>query len=43
MREMVIEPIPSTLKLHQKLLENMDIISGNFDIKWLEKVYFNDK
>ena len=42
-REMVIEPIPSTLKLHQKLLENMDIISGNFDIKWLEKVYFNDK
>ncbi len=42
-REMVIEPIPSTLKLHQKLLENMDIISGNFDIKWLENVYFNDK
>ena len=40
---MVIEPIPSTLELHQKLLENHDIINGDFDIKWLEQIYLNGK
>ncbi len=42
-KEMVIEPIPSTLELHENLLENSDIINGNFDIKWLEQIYFNGK
>ena len=42
-KEMVIEPIPSTLELHQNLLENPDIINGNFDIKWLEQIYLNGK
>ena len=40
---MVIEPIPSTLKLHQNLLESPDIINGDFDIKWLEQIYLNGK
>ena len=38
---MVIEPIPSTLDLHQNLLENNDIINGDFNIKWLEQTYLN--
>ena len=42
-KEMVIEPIPSTLELHQNLLENPDIINGDFDIKWLEQIYLNGK
>ena len=42
-KEMVIEPIPSTLELHENLLENQDIINGNFDIKWLEQIYLNGK
>ena len=42
-KEMVIEPIPSTLELHQNLLENTDIINGDFDIKWLEQIYLNGK
>ena len=42
-KEMVIEPIPSTLELHENLLENPDIINGNFDIKWLEQTYLNGK
>ena len=36
---MVIEPIPSTLELHENLLENPDIINGDFDIIWLEQIY----
>ena len=40
---MVIEPIPSTLELHQNLLENSNIINGDFDIKWLEHIYLNGK
>ena len=42
-KEMVIEPIPSTLELYQNLLENPDIINGDFDIKWLEQIYLNGK
>ncbi|MDR0640811.1 MAG: acetyl-CoA carboxylase biotin carboxylase subunit [Holosporales bacterium] len=34
--ELVIDGIFTTAELHKKLLRNQDIISGNFDIHWLE-------
>ena len=40
-REMVIEPISSTLELHKNLLETKEVIEGEFDIKWLEQIFLN--
>ncbi|MDR1233536.1 MAG: acetyl-CoA carboxylase biotin carboxylase subunit [Holosporales bacterium] len=34
--ELVIDGIFTTAELHKKLLQNKDIISGEFDIHWLE-------
>ncbi len=42
-REMVIEPISSTLELHKNLLETKEIEEGDFDIKWLEQIFLNGK
>ena len=35
--EFVIEPIPTTLALHKKLLDAPEIKEGNYSIKWLEQ------
>ena len=35
--EFVIEPIPTTLALHKKLLDASEIKEGNYSIKWLEQ------
>ena len=35
--EFVIEPIPTTLTLHKKLLDAPEIKEGNYSIKWLEQ------
>jgi len=35
--EFVIEPIPTTLALHKKLLDAPEIKKGNYSIKWLEQ------
>ncbi len=40
-REMVIEPISSTLELHKNLLETKEVTEGEFDIKWLEQIFLN--
>jgi acetyl-CoA carboxylase biotin carboxylase subunit len=37
-REYVISGIQTTLPLHQILADNPDIISGDYDIHWLEKM-----
>ncbi|MDR1390849.1 MAG: acetyl-CoA carboxylase biotin carboxylase subunit [Holosporales bacterium] len=36
LNELVIDGIFTTADLHKKLLQNQDIIDGNFDIHWLE-------
>jgi acetyl-CoA carboxylase biotin carboxylase subunit len=35
--EIVIDGIDTTVALHQMMVDNPDIISGNYDIHWLEK------
>ena len=42
-KEMVIEPISSTLALHKNLLETKEVTEGKFDIKWLEQIFLNEK
>ena len=37
LEEMVIEGIDTTLPLHQKLLQDPDVLAGNYTIKWLEE------
>ncbi len=39
LREMIIEPIPTSLDLHRRLVMNEDIISGNYTIRWLEEEF----
>jgi len=35
--EFVVEPIPTTLSLHKRLLDAPEIKAGNYSIKWLEQ------
>ena len=35
--EFVVEPIPTTLTLHKRLLDAPEIKAGNYSIKWLEQ------
>ena len=39
LREVIIEPIPTSLDLHRRLVMNDDIISGNYTIRWLEEEF----
>ena len=41
LHEYVIEGIQTTIPLHQRLLGENDIISGNYDIHWLERFLRN--
>ncbi len=40
LQEFVIEPIPTTLELHKRLIDEPAIVSGDYSIKWLEKEFF---
>lgn len=42
LKEFVIEPIPTTLALHRRLVEAPAIIDGNYSIKWLEQDFLAD-
>jgi len=42
LQEFVVEPVPTTLALHRRLLEAPAIKSGNYSIKWLEQDFLND-
>ncbi|NJC33825.1 acetyl-CoA carboxylase biotin carboxylase subunit [Sphingomonas jejuensis] len=35
--EFVIEGVKTTIPLHQRLIDDADVKSGNYDIKWLEE------
>ncbi len=39
--EFVVDGVKTTLPLFQRLIEEPDIISGNYDIHWLEKYLAN--
>ena len=39
LEEFVVEPIPTTLPLHQRLVEAPAIKDGSYDIRWLEEVF----
>ena len=39
--ECIIEPMPTSLDLHRRLVNDPDIISGNYTIRWLEEEFFN--
>ena len=39
--ECIIEPMPTSLDLHKKLVQDKDIISGNYTIRWLEEEFLN--
>lgn len=39
--ECIIEPMPTSLDLHRKLVVDEDIVSGNYTIRWLEEEFFN--
>ncbi len=42
LKEMVIEPISSTLDLHKKILNTQDMKDANYDIKWLENIFLKN-
>ena len=37
LEEFVIEGIPTTIPLHQKIISNLEFIDGQYNIHWLEK------
>ena len=39
--ECIIEPMPTSLDLHKKLVQDKDIISGDYTIRWLEEEFLN--
>ncbi len=41
--EFVIGGVKTTIPLQQRLVENEDFISGDYDIHWLEKFVYGDK
>ena len=41
LQEFVVEPIPTTLDLHKRLLDAPAIQTGDYSIKWLEQDFFS--
>jgi acetyl-CoA carboxylase biotin carboxylase subunit len=42
LEEFIIEPIPTTLTLHKRLVDASAITDGSYNIRWLEEVFLND-
>ena len=42
LKEYVIDGINTTLPLHEKIISENEFISGNYDIRWLEKFLKNN-
>ena len=42
LQEFVIEPIPTTLALHERLVDAPAVINGSYNIRWLEEHFLND-
>ena len=43
LEEFIVEPIPTTLALHKRLVDASAIKDGSYDIRWLEEVFLNDR
>lgn len=43
LQEMVVGGVFTTLDLHRKLVENDDVLAGEYNIHWLEKFLENQK
>ena len=41
--EMVVGGVFTTLDLHRRLVENEDVLAGNYNIHWLEKFLAENK
>ena len=42
LEEFVVEPIPTTLTLHQRLVDAPAIKDGSYNIRWLEEVFLQE-
>ncbi|MGB1356334.1 MAG: acetyl-CoA carboxylase biotin carboxylase subunit [Candidatus Puniceispirillaceae bacterium] len=42
LQEFVVEPIPTTLDLHEKLVDASAVIDGSYNIRWLEEHFLSD-
>ena len=42
LEEFIVEPIPTTLDLHKRLIDANAIADGSYNIRWLEEVFLND-
>ena len=42
LQEFVVEPIPTTLALHERLVDAPAVIDGSYNIRWLEEHFLND-
>ena len=42
LQEFVVEPIPTTLPLHMRLVDAEGVKDGNYNIRWLEEVFLAD-
>jgi acetyl-CoA carboxylase biotin carboxylase subunit len=42
LQEFIVEPIPTTLTLHKRLVYADAIRGGNYNIRWLEEVFLRE-
>lgn len=42
LQECVIEPMPTSLDLHRRLVDDQNIIDGNYTIRWLEEEFLTE-
>ena len=40
--EFVVEPIPTTLDLHERLVDAPAVLDGSYNIRWLEEHFLSD-
>ena len=42
LQEFVVEPMPTTLQLHERLVDAPAVIDGSYNIRWLEEHFLTD-
>jgi acetyl-CoA carboxylase biotin carboxylase subunit len=42
LQEFIVEPIPTTLTLHKRLVDADAIKDGSYNIRWLEEVFLKE-
>ena len=42
LQEFVVEPIPTTLNLHERLVDAPAVLDGSYNIRWLEEDFLSD-